>query len=110
MYADLQKLLMASAVGGEIEMQALPLSSEMTNQFGLEEARAFALGGGDDYELCFTVSARNEGSLAELVLNDEVRITRIGSVVKNDGLACTENGTVVDYTDTGFLHFGGSLD
>ena len=110
LYADLQKLLLASALGGEIEMQALPLSIEMTNQFGLEEARVFALSGGDDYELCFTIPARNEASLAELVLNDELRITRIGSVVENGGLACTDNGTVVDYTDTGFLHFGGSLD
>jgi thiamine-monophosphate kinase len=70
----------------------------------------FALSGGDDYELCFTIPARNEASLAELVLNDELGITSIGSVVENDGLACTENGTVVDYTDTGFLHFAGSGD
>jgi thiamine-monophosphate kinase len=110
LYADLQKLLLASSVGGQIELQALPLSAEITNQFGLEEARVFALSGGDDYELCFTIPARNEASLAELVLNDKLRITRIGSVLENDGLACTQNGTVVDYSDAGFLHFGGSGD
>jgi thiamine-monophosphate kinase len=110
LYADLEKLLLASSVGGEIELQALPLSAEITHHFPLESARVFALSGGDDYELCFTVPAQNEALLAEVVLNDALPVTRIGSVIENDGLACTDNGAVIDYNDTGFVHFGGSKD
>lgn len=56
---DLPRLCQASGVGALVELETLPRTLLLPNQ----EAKEFALHGGDDYELLFTVSARNTGRL-----------------------------------------------
>ena len=51
---DLGKLLAASGVGGEIDLEKLPLSAALREGFDADTQRRLALTGGDDYELCFT--------------------------------------------------------
>jgi len=105
LYADTQKLLHASGVGGQIEVDALPLSDSLQAGFDLARARQFSLGGGDDYELCFTLPAENESRLNEIASRQNVRLTRIGSVTEGDNLVCTENGVRFEYQDPGYRHF-----
>ncbi len=57
--ADLGHLCAASNVGAEIETSLLPRSSALLDLFDQDVARDFALSGGDDYELCFTVPAQH---------------------------------------------------
>ncbi|RMF98676.1 MAG: thiamine-phosphate kinase [Gammaproteobacteria bacterium] len=52
---DLPRLLGASGIGADCELERLPLSTALRRRAGEAEARALALSGGDDYELCFTV-------------------------------------------------------
>lgn len=105
LYADTLKLLQASGAGGRIEMDALPVSTALQAEFDPERARRFALGGGDDYELCFTLPSAEESGLGKIALQQNVRLTRIGTVTESDGLACTENGAPFAYRDSGYLHF-----
>jgi thiamine-monophosphate kinase len=106
LYADVQKLLRASSLGGQIDIDTLPLSTEIIEQFGVDQARLFALGGGDDYELCFTLAAEDETLLVDDITGGKVRITRIGTVTEGGGLCCRQAGVMFDYDDTGYLHFG----
>ena len=53
--ADLGHITAASGVGAELEAALLPLSSALLGAVDEALARDFALSGGDDYELCFTV-------------------------------------------------------
>jgi thiamine-monophosphate kinase len=53
--SDLPRLCEASGVGALVEIAALPRTSLLPEK----KAQEFALHGGDDYELLFTVSARN---------------------------------------------------
>ena len=102
LYTDLEKLLAASGAGGTIEIAELPLSGQLLGMLALEDARRFALGGGDDYELCFT----GPGDFFDAV--DAVEgtpIARIGTVVEGQGLGCTLNGEPFDYEDKGYRHF-----
>ena len=80
LYADTLKLLQSGGRGGEITVDALPLSDAMQAQFNPEQARQFALGGGDDYELCFTVPPEKESLLREIAEQQRVQLTRIGVV------------------------------
>ena len=48
--ADLSKILEASHVGAELDLQRLPLSEELLRTVGREQALRYAMGGGDDYE------------------------------------------------------------
>ena len=99
LFADLGKLLTASGVGGEIDLDALPLSAALCDSFDRKTQRRFALSGGDDYELCFTVSPDSA------LPTTDTRVTRIGTVVAGEQLSCLLDGALVPYEDSGYLHF-----
>jgi thiamine-monophosphate kinase len=74
--ADLPRLCAASRVGARIEANSLPLT-QLAKPF---DAIKLALDGGDDYELLFTVSARN---VARIPSNYHgLRLTRIGGITR----------------------------
>ena len=102
LYTDTEKLLAASKVSGSIEIADVPLSAELLNLVAVEDARRFALGGGDDYELCFTGPPESFDGVDRI---GDVPVTRIGSVGDGDGLTCTLNGDPFDYDDKGYRHF-----
>jgi len=95
LYGDICKLLDASGVGGEISLDALPISAALAESFSEEEQHRFALTGGDDYELCFTAC---QDTLP-------VSATPVGFVTEGRGLVCKANGQVVDVDDSGYRHF-----
>jgi thiamine-monophosphate kinase len=99
LFADLGKLLAASNVGGTLDLEALPLSSELCEAFDSEAQRRFALSGGDDYELCFTVAP------GTTLPATDTPVTRIGTVVAGTQLSCRLDGVLVPYEDSGYLHF-----
>lgn len=66
--ADLDHILTRSQCGAVIELDKLPLSSSLVNVFGVEQAETFALSGGEDYELCFTVPDSNKAKLERVSL------------------------------------------
>jgi thiamine-monophosphate kinase len=94
---DLKKLLAASAVGGEIDIDKLPLSESLRERFAAEEQWHLALCGGDDYELCFTAPRD--------AVKDIPGITEIGCVHESAGLVCRRNGDIVEVDDSGYRHF-----
>jgi len=94
---DLSKLLTASGVGGEIEIDKLPTSESLRERFTAEERRYMALCGGDDYELCFAA--------AHDAVVDIPGVTEIGRVHDFTGLTCRKNGDIVEVDDSGYRHF-----
>ncbi len=99
LYTDLDKLLTASGVGAKIDLDELPLSIALMTCFDKEQQRRFALSGGDDYELCFTSSKRLPEEIGG------VPVTAIGVVTAQSGIVCLEADRVVNYEDSGYLHF-----
>lgn len=94
---DLKKLLDASGVGGELDIERVPISDAVRSHFDEARQTHFALTGGDDYELCFTARPDMVGHIADL--------TAIGNVAGEQGLVCRRNGVIVDYDDSGYRHF-----
>ena len=104
LYTDTDKLLSASHVSGIIEVNQIPLSLQLRNTMAPSDALQFALGGGDDYELCFTSAASHE-TIYEIAEKTGVPVTCIGIVADGAGLTCTEDGATYDYTSAGYRHF-----
>ena len=98
LFADLNKLLIASGVGAEIDINRLPVSDALGAAFTIERQRSFALSGGDDYELCFT-------ACGELPDPGVMPVTAIGTVTQATGLVCKLDGKVVPFDDSGYRHF-----
>ena len=83
---DLGHICTASGVGAELDASLLPRSHELRELLGESKSLEFALSGGDNYELCFTVAPEN----LEQVLADLGRVgcgvTWIGRIVAGDGV------------------------
>jgi thiamine-monophosphate kinase len=102
LYTDLEKLLTASRVAGCIELNDIPMSPELRGTVGHDDALRFALGGGDDYELCFTAPPDRFNETTGIA---GVKVTRIGHVSEGGGLTCTVDGRLHEYHDDGYRHF-----
>ena len=82
---DLAPVLEASQVGATLFVNQLPMPDVVAAE---AEARrlAFALGGGDDYELCFTAPASARAAALAAGANANVAVTRIGAIDREIGL------------------------
>ena len=97
--ADLSRILEASQAGAELDLQRLPLSAALLRTVGREQALRHAMGGGDDYELCFTLP---ESGLPAAISTE---VTPIGRITREPGLVCRDGDSVVPFDDTGYRHF-----
>lgn len=99
---DLGHILTASKVGAQVELSQLPVDPVLQT---LPEATRwqYALAGGDDYELCFTISSHNYQKLLDL--QPEVRTTVIGNIQSESNLNFTLNGRVQSLQLHGYQHF-----
>jgi thiamine-monophosphate kinase len=102
---DAGKLASASACGVEIDATALPLSAALHQAVGESRAREFALTGGDDYELCFTVPPARFAALAQLAASGTHAVTRIGTLIERPGVWIRTGATVTQFSHPGFDHF-----
>jgi thiamine-monophosphate kinase len=102
LFSDLEKMLAASGVSGCIELNDIHLSIELTNTLAEEDRLKFVLGGGDDYELCFTAADEGLFESGEIA---GVCVTKIGQVGTGSGLSCTKGGDPFEYQDDGYRHF-----
>lgn len=95
---DLRKMLDASGVGAELDVDKVPLSAALCSRFGPDQAVDFAMTGGDDYELCIAASPQK--------VADVEGITAIGKIVDGPELVCRRGGVVVEFDERGYRHFG----
>jgi len=102
---DAGRLSRASGVGIELELERLPMSTALRAAHGESAAHTFALSGGDDYELLFTVSPERAVDLARTSQGWSCGCTRIGRVVAEPGVRTRLYGREVPLTVSGFQHF-----
>lgn len=103
--ADLYHICQASKAGACINKDAIPIHP-LLNQYCPEWAVDLALGGGDDYELCFTVPAPQLNLLMhELKLMNQICYP-IGVMEKNPGLRIKmTDSNVEELNPCGYSHF-----
>ncbi len=103
---DLNHLLAYDALGAEIDSQQLPISAQLRNFVGEEQSIEWALTGGEDFELCFTIPKQRWQALQTLLANHEVPLTRIGRVVQQSGIQIkTAEGQWKTTPPKGYNHF-----
>lgn len=101
--ADLGHILERSHVGAIIEPDKLPLSEALQKH---PNAFDFALHGGDDYELCFTVPPQNKSVIEKIAQSLALPLTEIGTIVaENQLMARDKTGAVQPLDQRGYKHF-----
>lgn len=105
--SDLGHILKASQCGARIDLDALPYSEAVQRHVDAGQAMRWALSGGEDYELCFTVPELNRGALDVAIGHLGVPFTCIGQMSADvDGMHFQRGGDVVTLDYKGFDHFG----
>ena len=100
---DLSHILKASQLGAVLDTDKVPLSEQSKLLFGKDKALSYALSGGDDYELLFSVpEALCEMLQAEMTANG-LPCHRIGQLNAQTGTIQDQHGHPL--TASGFQHF-----
>ena len=99
---DLGHILAASQVGAEIELNQLPIDVAL-KKLPQETQWQYALAGGDDYELCFTISPQNYETLLQQQL--DINISKIGQITAQKGIRFTHHGINHPLKFQGYQHF-----
>ncbi len=102
---DLKHILKASFVGAQIDVSALPYSSELLDYVTKKQAQEYALTGGDDYELCFTAPKSHAAELQQIAQECNVSITKIGHITESaNNLLLISNGQTYQLPKGAYEH------
>lgn len=101
--ADLSHILKASQVGAQLNLDDIPMQYFIRQQ----ELYHYALAGGDDYELCFTVAKQQEQTMLNKLKDTSIQVFKIGQITSNNLQVLTSSGTTLPLDSIkGFNHFG----
>lgn len=103
--ADAGKLAAASGCGLRLEADELPLSAALVEICGKQRALELALTGGDDYELCFTLSAARLAELPDVLTRAGCAAHCIGALDETPGIRIRHQGKPWILDPAGFDHF-----
>ena len=104
--ADLTHLSHQSQCAAVIELNRIPMSSEVQQYYGEQVDWQQILSAGDDYELCFTVSPEQAGELDEMARQLSTRLSCIGKMESGTGVRCLlPDGSCLQTTHVGYDHF-----
>ncbi len=101
---DLAKLAGDSGIAAELDSDRLPVSQSAIDALGESKARDYALAGGDDYELCFTLPPESRDYARSLAETHGVAVTRIGRMLAGSGIRLTGTAAATGLP-LGWQHF-----
>ncbi len=102
---DLPKLASASGLAAHVDIERLPLSEALSAVTNQQQARAWALGAGDDYELLLAVPPRHYEKAVSIGARLNLRLTAIGELRPGEGVTWAINGKESAPPGEGFDHF-----
>lgn len=104
--ADLNHILASSHVGTTLFLKDLPISPLLFNTKSADETYRLALSGGDDYELCFTISPKDQKNVEHFLSQLNCPFRQIGKIEAELGLRCVQpDGGLFKIEKTGYQHF-----
>lgn len=103
--ADLGHILKESQVGATLHVDKLPLSPALHALSSEQQRIQCQLGGGDDFELCFTLPLSHVEWLNDLFSASEVACTWVGEIVKGTGIEYTMNDHRIELNVSAYDHF-----
>ena len=103
--SDLLHILKASGVGARIDVSTVPMSAAFCQAIEKEQRVDLALGGGDDYELCFTVPSELEAAMLQAAAQKNIAVTCIGDIRQGSDVSWTNAGQDAALNVRGYNHF-----
>jgi thiamine-monophosphate kinase len=101
---DLDKLCAASSCGARLEVDALPFSPALRALFSTDACVHYALAGGDDYEMMFSIPPTRLAQVAAL-RSYPSSCTPIGEITGTRTVECSRAGQPFGIVRRGYEHF-----
>jgi len=102
---DLGHILTASGCGADLQLQDLPLSTELQTYATLSQAHNYALNGGEDFELCFTLPPLLLSQAQAYSQLQKLPLTAIGCVSAELGCRIWNGDKGLFTPPQGYQHF-----
>jgi thiamine-monophosphate kinase len=105
--ADLGHICKASGVSAQIYTENLPIHPDVV-EMSSQHCVSWALAGGDDYQLCFTVPPSRQKKISHFVRQGELKATLVGHLEPNSESRelVVVDGQSAAKQNRGFDHFG----
>lgn len=103
--ADLTHICDASGVGAMVDIARLPISEHWRDSVGRDKSTAWALAGGDDYQLCFTAPRKHAVTIEKWIEAGELDATPIGKITQKTDILMVNQGKVMAFELSGYKHF-----
>ena len=104
-FIDLMKISTQAGLGFEVDVSQLPIDENLTKELTLSKSLKYALLGGDDYELCFTIPPHLESQfLNELSSETNLAFSCVGEI-KGSNEVLTLGDKTYDLPNEIFEHF-----
>lgn len=101
---DLNNIVVPSKKGAAINFDEIPTSKYLLKNLTQTEIYEALLGGGEDYELCFTAHKKYRERISLISKRHRTKITRIGVITKKE-LIFYNKGKLIKPNIKGFDHF-----
>ena len=103
---DLGHILKQSKVGARIDVASLPLSSQLQSQHSQSQCEQFAMSGGEDFELCFTLPVQWQEEAEAYAQARGLRLTQIGCITQQLELQVHRQDKAIALPESiGWQHF-----
>ena len=101
---DLKNIAMSSNKGFEVDIDSIPVDHNFDKYVKHQFREECILGGGEDYELCFTADNKYASKIRKISANHELKITKIG-IIKKSNFRYYSNNQIYHPKECGFDHF-----
>lgn len=103
--ADLNHICETSGLGATLFLEKIPVHP-LVHKFQQAKAAHFALSGGDDYELCFTVAPARLQAFKQALIQSNIECYQIGEMDTVEGMRLIDGKGVISLlTVKGYNHF-----
>ena len=83
---DLQRILVNTGLGANIALENIPLSSQIQTIIERQAAYQYALNGGDDYQLCFTIRPEQREVIMRVAEHYDTVVSCVGTLSDEAGI------------------------
>jgi len=104
-FIDLQKISSHIGLGFTVDVSKLPIDANLINELTINKAIEYALLGGDDYELCFTIPNQLEQKFCDEISSESnIMFSCVGEITESDQ-KLTAGNKIYNLPKKFFYHF-----
>jgi thiamine-monophosphate kinase len=101
---DISNVIKETKCGAKIYLDKIPYKSIIKKALPKNRLYEAILGGGEDYELCFTANSKDSRKIKYLSKKHKIKITKIGTITKRD-VKYYDHNEEIKINLKGFDHF-----